>query len=50
VSKAYDINPSIYKDGLALHIDMNNDALDFELAKSVGEYFRLNKKQMDAIV
>ncbi len=28
---------------------MDNNALDFELAKSVGEYFRLDKPQMDKI-
>lgn len=50
LSPAYDLNPSIEKDGLALNIDMDNNALDFELAKSVGEYFRLNKNQMDGIL
>ena len=50
MSPAYDLNPSIDKDGLALNIDTDNNALDFELAKSVGEYFRLNKKQMETII
>lgn len=50
LSPAYDLNPSIDKDGLALNIDMDNNALDFELAKSVGEYFRLNTLQMEAII
>lgn len=50
LSPAYDLNPSIEKDGLALNIDTNNNALDFELAKSVGEYFRLNTAQMDEII
>ncbi|WP_163400635.1 type II toxin-antitoxin system HipA family toxin [Flavobacterium fluviatile] len=50
LSPAYDLNPSIDKDGLALNIDTDNNALDFELAKSVGEYFRLNKQQMEAIM
>lgn len=50
LSSAYDLNPSIDKDGLALNIDTNNNALDFELAKSVGEYFRLNKVQMETII
>ena len=27
-----------------------NNALDFDLAKNVGEYFRLNKNQMDIII
>jgi serine/threonine-protein kinase HipA len=50
LSPAYDINPSIDKDGLALNIDMDNNALDFELAKSVGQFFRLGNKQMDRII
>lgn len=50
LSPAYDLNPSIDKDGLALNIDTDNNDLDFELAKSVGEYFRLNNEQMDNII
>ncbi len=50
LSPAYDINPSIDKGGLALNIDMDNNALDLELAKSVGEYFRLDNEQMDAVI
>jgi len=50
LSPAYDLNPSTDKDGLALNIDMDNNALDYELARSVGEYFRLNNEQMDTII
>jgi len=50
LSPAYDLNPSIDKDGLALNIDTDNNALDFDLAKSVGEYFRLNNNQMEVII
>jgi serine/threonine-protein kinase HipA len=50
LSPAYDLNPSIDKDGLSLNIDMDNNELDFDLAKSVGEYFRLNNEQMDSII
>lgn len=50
LSPAYDINPSIDKDGLALNIDMDNNAMDFDLAKSVGEYFMLNTKEMEEIL
>lgn len=50
LSPAYDLNPSVDKDGLALNIDMDNNDLDFELAKSVGEYFRLTPKEMDEII
>ncbi|MGB6267870.1 MAG: HipA domain-containing protein, partial [Olleya sp.] len=50
LSPAYDLNPSIDKDGLALNIDMDNNALDYDLAKSVGIYFRLDEKQMNTIL
>ena len=50
LSPAYDINPSIDKNGLALNIDTDNNALDFELAKSTGEYFMLNDQQMNSII
>ncbi len=50
LSPAYDLNPSIDKDGLALNIDMHNNALDLDLAKSVGEYFRLQDGQMNSII
>lgn len=50
LSPAFDINPSIEKDGLALNIDMDNNALDIDIAKSVGAYFRIEKKEMYIIV
>lgn len=50
LSPAYDLNPSTEKDGLALNIDMDDNALDFKLAKSVGEFFRLSENEMDAII
>lgn len=50
LSPAYDLNPSVDKNGLALNIDMDNNAPDFELAKSVGAFFRLNEKQMNEIL
>lgn len=50
LSPAYDINPSIYKNGLALNIDMDNNSLDFELAKSVGTFFQLNNQKMNSII
>lgn len=50
LSPAYDLNPSIDKDGLALNIDMDDNSLNFELAKSVGEYFRLTEIDMDQII
>lgn len=50
LSPAYDLNPSIEKDGLALNIDMDNNAQNLELAKSVGVYFRLNETEMNSII
>ena len=50
LSPAYDMNPSIDKAGLALNIDLELNALDYDLARSIGEYFNLNKKEMDAII
>lgn len=50
LSPAYDLNPSIEKNGLALNIDMDDNALDLELAKSVGIYFRLNDAEMNTII
>jgi hypothetical protein len=38
------------KDGLALNIDTENNALDFELAKSVGGYFQLSDSSMATII
>ena len=50
LSPAYDINPSVDKDGLSLNIDTSDNALNFQLAKSVGAYFQLNDLQMDEII
>lgn len=50
LSPAYDINPSTDKTGLALNIDMDDNALDFALVKSVAEFFRLSPVQSDKII
>lgn len=50
LSPAYDLNPSIEKDGLALNIDMDDNALDYNLAKSVGDFFRLSETEMDQVI
>lgn len=50
LSPAYDLNPSIDKIGLGLNVDTDNNGLDFELAKSVGEYFQLTSSEMDTII
>lgn len=50
LSPAFDLNPSIEKDRLSLNIDMDNNALDLGLAKSVGIFFRMSPKEMREIV
>jgi serine/threonine-protein kinase HipA len=50
LSPAYDLNPSIDKDHLALNIDLDNSELDIHLALSVGSFFRLNTQQMNEII
>ncbi|MCF8381850.1 MAG: type II toxin-antitoxin system HipA family toxin [Bacteroidales bacterium] len=50
LSPAFDINPSVDKNGLALNIDMDDNALDFELAKSVGPFFQLTKLEMETTI
>jgi len=50
LSPAYDLNPSIDKDGLALNIDAAQNDLDFDLVKSVGSYFQLIAPEMDLII
>jgi serine/threonine-protein kinase HipA len=50
LSPAFDINPSVDKDGLALNIDMDNNSLNMELAQSVGVYFRLSDSEMKTII
>ena len=50
LSPAFDINPSIDKAGLAINIDSENNALDFDLALHVGDYFQLTKNQMQQIL
>lgn len=50
LSPAYDINPSIEKEGLSLNIDLHDNAQDFDLAREVGVYFRLSDAEMDTVL
>ena len=50
LSPAFDLNPSIDKDGLSLNLDMDDNSLDLDLAKNVGVYFRLTESEMDTII
>lgn len=50
LSPAYDLNPSINKEGLSLNIDNDDNVLDFEIALNVGEYFSLSETEMQTIL
>ncbi|MDD3859485.1 MAG: HipA domain-containing protein [Bacteroidales bacterium] len=50
LSPAFDINPSIDKEELALNIDDSSGELDFGLAIDVAEYFRLKKHDAFSIM
>jgi serine/threonine-protein kinase HipA len=50
LSPAFDVNPSVEKHGLALNIDTDNNSLDYDLARSVGEFFLLDLQSMDKII
>ncbi|MFH0842527.1 MAG: type II toxin-antitoxin system HipA family toxin [Bacteroidota bacterium] len=50
LSPAFDVNPSLDKQGLALNIDTDYNDLDFDLARSVGGFFMLDLSSMDEIV
>lgn len=50
LSPAFDVNPSVDKQGHAINIDLENNSPDLELVKSVGIFFRINKREMDEII
>jgi serine/threonine-protein kinase HipA len=50
LAPAYDLNPSIDKSGLSLNVDLGANALDYDLARSVGEYFDLDNTRMNQII
>ena len=50
LSPAFDINPSVDKNGLALNIDTDNNELNYSLAQDVGEFFLLDKAAMKKIL
>lgn len=50
LSPAFDINPSVDKNGLALNIDTDNNELNYSLAEDVGEFFMLDKAAMKKIL
>lgn len=50
LSPAYDLNPSIEKNGLALNVDLDDNALNYKLAFQVGDYFQLGQTEMTRIL
>jgi serine/threonine-protein kinase HipA len=50
LSPAYDINPNETAQGLSLNISLDDNALDFELALEVAEYFRVSKSKAKEII
>ncbi len=50
LSPAYDINPNELADGLSLNISWDSNALDYELAKSVINDFRVSSAKADEII
>ncbi|QHS61262.1 type II toxin-antitoxin system HipA family toxin [Chitinophaga agri] len=50
LSPAYDLNPSIDKNGLALNVDLDDNALNYKLAFQVGDYFQLGQTEMTRIL
>lgn len=49
LSPAYDLNPIVGKTGLHLNITDTDNALDYQLAFDVKEFFRLSKTQATQI-
>lgn len=50
LSPAYDVNPVYFGTGLTLNISESDNALEFELARSVARFFRLTDKQAGTII
>jgi serine/threonine-protein kinase HipA len=50
LSPAYDVNPVYFGTGLALNISETDNALDWNLARSVAKYFRIEDNQATEII
>jgi len=50
LSPAYDVNPVYFGTGLTLNISETDNALDWNLAKSVAKYFRLKDNRATEII
>jgi serine/threonine-protein kinase HipA len=50
LSPAFDINPVAHGAGLTLNISEKDNSLDFDLARSVAAYFRINAEKSALII
>jgi serine/threonine-protein kinase HipA len=50
LSPAYDVNPVYFGTSLTLNISETDNALDWDLARSVAKYFRIKDKQATEII
>lgn len=50
LSPAFDLNPVPYGRGLTLNISETDNSLDYDLARSVAKYFRIEKKRGESII
>lgn len=50
LSPAYDLNPAVGSYGLSLNINLEDNALDLDLAREVGPFFQLSKQNMERII
>jgi serine/threonine-protein kinase HipA len=50
LSPAYDINPNELADGLSLNISWDSNSLDYDLARSVINEFRVSATKADKII
>ena len=50
LSPAYDVNPVYFGTGLTLNISETDNALDWDLARSVAKYFRIKDKQATELI
>lgn len=50
LSPAYDVNPVYFGTGLTLNISQTDNALDWDLARSVAKYFRVEDKLATEII
>lgn len=50
LSPLFDVNPQPWTGGLALNIDESSNALDLDLVREVGEFFRVGGAQQNALL